>query len=188
MKLSSLFTSFTFLAQGFLTLALNSGQLYCGSSLNAVDSHAHFPENELYEYKKANIFSSAVYTPKGVCWKGCVRSDKAGESDYCRDLGELYISERTEKCSAKLVTEFMGKTIKTPLQQKRAELRLAQGLTNCLFDSSGPNQDDEGRRTEFNNRLRWLSRTQETLAAEIKEVENGGAVLGYDTKNNAAAT
>jgi hypothetical protein len=37
MKLSSLFTSFTFLAQGFLTLALNSGQLYCGSSLNAAD-------------------------------------------------------------------------------------------------------------------------------------------------------
>ncbi|KZN86968.1 hypothetical protein EN45_055220 [Penicillium chrysogenum] len=141
MKLSSLFTSFTFLAQGFLTLALNSGQLYCGSSLNA--------------------------------------------ADY---LGNLYISERTEKCSADLVAEFMGKTIKTPLQQKRAELRLARGLTTCLFDSSGPNQDDEGRRTEFNDRLRWLSRTQETLAAEIKEVANGGAVLGYDTKNNAAAT
>jgi hypothetical protein len=104
------------------------------------------------------------------------------------DLGELYISEKTEKCSAELVAEFMGKTIKTPLQQKRAELRLARGLTTCLFDSSGPNQDDEGRRTEFNDRLRWLSRTQETLAAEIKEVANGGAVLGYDTKNNAAAT
>lgn len=37
MKLSSLFTSFTFLAQGFLTLALNSGQLYCGSYLNTAE-------------------------------------------------------------------------------------------------------------------------------------------------------
>ncbi|KAJ5271241.1 hypothetical protein N7497_007983 [Penicillium chrysogenum] len=141
MKLSSLFTSFTFLAQGFLTLALNSGQLYCGSYLNTVEH-----------------------------------------------LGKLYISEMTEKCSARVVAEFMGKTIKTPLQQKRGELRLAQGLTHCLFSSSGPNQDDEGRRTEFNNRLVELSRIQKTLAAEIKEVENGGAVLGYDTKNNEAAT
>jgi hypothetical protein len=103
------------------------------------------------------------------------------------DLGDLYISELTEKCSARELAEFTSTTIKTPLQQKKAELDLARGLTLCLLSSFGPNQDTEGRRKAFSDILATVAKTQNALTEEILEVKNGGAVLGYDTKNNAPA-